>query len=467
MSDELAFAPAVTLARLVSERRVSPVELVELFLQRIERFDGALNSIVTLDAEGALRAARAALASAGGDQAPPFAGVPIAVKDLHLTEGLRTTFGTRSLAGFVPDFDEEHVARIRRAGFIVVGKTNVPELGTLPFTESELLGPCRSPWDLARTPGGSSGGAAAALAAGLVPVAHGSDGAGSIRIPASNCGLVGLKPARGRVSNAPLFGDLAGGLTTAGALARHVVDAAGLLDAMRGYAAGDPHWAPEPARPYVDEISTDPGRLRVGLVTTSPLATFGADAVAAAEAAARLLEDLGHCVEPFELPVGERLRHDFETVWAAGLAALPVDEATLEPFNAALARRGRQQSAAGFLQALTSLQAQSRVIVGASLAYDVVACPTLTRPPLRVAELAGLGGDAQAMLDALAGYVGFAPVANITGQPAVSLPLHASGEGLPVGVMFTGRPADEATLFRLAAQLERATGWAARRPPVS
>lgn len=464
MDTDLLFAPARELALLVRDREVSPVELVEACLDRIERIDGRLHSVVTLDAEGARRTARAAEQAVIDDEdLPAFHGVPTAIKDLHLTKGLRTTFGTRAMAPLVPTIDDEHVARLRRAGFVFVGKTNVPEFGTVPFTESELLGPCRNPWDPGRTPGGSSGGAAAAVAAGLVPVAHGSDGGGSIRIPASNCGLFGLKPARGRVSNGPLFGDRGGGLSTAGTITRDVRDAALMLDAMAGYAVGDPHWAPPPPRPFVEEVGTDPGRLRVGLVTTSPLAAFDPVCVAAAEDAARLLTDLGHAVDPFEMPVDEQLRADFEVLWAAGVASLPVDPAALEPFNAALHARGQAESAGRLVQAVNGLQLQSRAIVGASLAYDVVCSPTLARPPLEIGELAGL--DAEAMFDANAAYVGFTPVANVTGQPSMSVPLGWSPDGLPLGVMLTGGPADEATLLRLAGQLETAADWRSHRPP--
>ncbi len=464
--DDLLMRSATALAQLVRDRQLSPVELVSASLDAIERGDGRLNSIVTLEAEAALDAARRAeVATSGAAELPPFHGVPTAIKDLHLTAGMRTTFGTQTLAEFVPDRDDEAVARLRSAGFIVLGKTNVPEFGTLPVTESRLLGPCRNPWDLQRTPGGSSGGAAAAVAAGFLPVAHGSDGGGSVRIPASNCGLFGVKPARGRISNAPLFGDRVAGLSTTGTLTRFVEDAAGMLDCMAGYATGDPHWAPPPERPFAAEPGRDPGRLRVGLATTSPLAEFDAQCVAAAQDAARLLESLGHTVEPFEPPVGEQLRAHFELLWAAGVTALPIDPDTLEPFNAGLHARGRGAHAGELLQAVTALQQESRRIVGAALAYDVVLSPTLARPPLRIGELDGL--EMAALFDANVAYVGYTPVANITGQPAVSLPLGWSSDGLPLGVMVTGRPADEATLLRLAGQLQQATDWTGRRPPLA
>lgn len=464
MDETLLFSPAVELARLVGERAVSPVELTELALRRIEALDDRLNSVVTVDPDGALAAARAGERAAGTPDAPPLLGVPVAIKDLHLTAGLRTTFGTASLAGFVPDVDEESVARIRRAGCVVLGKTNVPELGTLPVTEPVLHGPCRNPWEPTRTPGGSSGGAAAAVAAGLLPVAHGSDGAGSLRIPASNCGLVGLKPTRGRVSHGPLQGDGGFGLGSIGPVARYTADAAALLDAMRGYADGDPYWAPDPDRPFRAEVDRDPPPLRVGMVTAARLFTFSPGAVAVVEDAAALLEELGHRVESFALPVDEAFRNSFETVWAARLAAAPVDPSGFEPYNAALAERGRSFDAVAVLRAIQALQLASRRIVGESSRFDVVIFPTLTRPPLAIGELDGL--DLSATLDALVGYVGYAPVANVTGQPSVSLPL-GEVDGLPLGVTATGRPGDEATLLALSGQLERATGWPDRRPVIS
>jgi len=261
VSDELAFTPALELAARVRRGEISPVELTELFLERIDRLDPKLNAFVTVDADGALAAARAAEASPSD---APFHGVPIPIKDLNETAGLRTTYSTKAYAKYVPEFDAAVVRRIREAGFVVLGKTNTPELGTIAQTESELNGACRNPWDVSRTPGGSSGGAAAATAAGLCPLAHGSDGGGSIRIPASCCGLFGLKPSRGRVSPSP-YGSGALGISTSGSLARTVRDAAALLDAMAGYETGDFYVAPAPERPFLEEAERAPGRLRMGL----------------------------------------------------------------------------------------------------------------------------------------------------------------------------------------------------------
>jgi amidase len=464
--DSLAFRPAVELAGLVARREVSPVDVVGLFAERIERLDGRLNSVVTLDAERALALAKQQEALAGTDAAPPFLGVPILVKDLTMTAGLRTTSGNKALADHVPDFDDAHVTSLRTAGFVVLGKTNVPEWGTLPITESALLGPCRNPWNPEFTPGGSSGGAAAAAAAGLTPVAHGSDGAGSIRIPASNCGLFGIKPSRGRVTKAPLYGDGPVSFSTAGPLARTVADAAALLDVLRGPVHGDPFWAPEPDRPYAEDARQDPPRLHIGLVEAAPWAPYSPVAEEALRVAAELFERLGHRVEPCTLPLKDRLRRDFRTAWTVGLAANPVPPQTFEPYNAELARRGLELRAVDLLDATTSLQQQAAAIVQATNAFDAVCLPTLTGRTLRVGALASLLDDPDRTLTELEGYVGLTPVANITGQPSMALPLHTDGD-LPFGVTVTGRPADESTLFRLAGQTERATGWPSARPPVS
>src|SRR5918995_5287224 len=250
--DDLAFAPVTEQARLVREREVSPVELVELYLERIERLDPELGAFVTLCAGAALAEARAKAAAPAN---APFHGVPIALKDLDTTAGIRTTFSCAAYAEHVPDFDLAHVAKTRAAGFVVLGKTNTPEFGTTAFTDSPLNGPCRTPWDLGRNAGGSSGGAGAAVAAGLVGIAQGSDGGGSIRIPASCCGLFGLKPARGRVSNAPRFGEVLAGFATEGPIARSVRDSAAVLDVLAGAQPGDPYTAPTQIARYSAEIT--------------------------------------------------------------------------------------------------------------------------------------------------------------------------------------------------------------------
>ena len=435
-----------------------------MHLGRIERLDPQVNSFVTVCGEEALAAARAADATPAE---APFHGVPIAVKDLTATSGVRTTYSSRAFADNVPDFDTAVVRRIRDAGFVIVGKTNTPEFGTTAFTESELNGATRNPWSPERTPGGSSGGAAAAVAAGLIPLAHGSDGGGSIRIPASCCGLFGLKPSRGRVSSAP-FPSLEG-LSTAGPISRTVADAAALLDVLAGYEPGDPWWAPSPARPFADEVGADPGGLRVAVTSTPPYDTpVDSACVAALEAAAELLAELGHDVReatpPWTVP---GLAERFITVWQVSPALYPGDPSLYTPLNRGLVEAAQATSAVDYAAAVFEIQAAGRRIVGFWSDVDVVLTPTLALPPVPIGwqEEGADGAIAQLMRNVA--FTPFTAIANMTGQPAVSLPLHWTDSGLPVGVQAIGPPAGEAVLLRLASQIEAARPWADRRPPVS
>lgn len=461
---ELAFLPATEQAHLIRTREVSSVELVQLYLGRIELLDPDLNSFVTVRHEDALTDARAADAS-GNDA--PFHGVPIAIKDLTATAGIRTTYSCRAFADNVPDFDTAVVRRIREAGFVIIGKTNTPEFGTVAFTESELNGATHNPWNPALTPGGSSGGAAAAVAAGLVPLAHGTDGGGSIRIPASCCGLFGLKPSRGRVSTAP-FSSLEG-LSTSGSLARSVGDAAAFLDVLAGYEPGDPWWAPPPARPFAREVDEHTGRLRIAVTTEPPIdAPVHPDCGAAARSAAALLEDLGHDVVDATPPwSGDGLIDAFIAVWQVGPTLYPVDPELLTPLNRSLAVEARATSAADYAAAVVRLQAASRHIIGFWEQFDVVLTPTLALPPVPIGwQEEGVDGAIE-QLHRNTLFTPFTAVANLTGLPAMSLPLHESSDGLPIGVQAIGPPAGDALLFRLAAQLEEAHPWREARPPIS
>ncbi len=461
---ELAFLPATEQARLVRTGEVSSVELVQLYLERIERIDPQLNSFVTICGEKALADARERDSRAAEG---PFHGVPIAVKDLTATAGIRTTYSCRAFADNVPDFDTAVVRRIRDAGFVIVGKTNTPEFGTVAFTESELNGATRNPWSPERTPGGSSGGAAAALAAGLVPLAHGTDGGGSIRIPASCCGLFGLKPSRGRVSNAP-FSSLEG-LSTAGPLARHVSDAAAFLDVLAGYEPGDPWWAPPPQRPFADEVGADPGRLRVAATATPPIGTpVHADCLAAFETVVELVTQLGHEVVDATPPWSESdLIDDFLAVWQVGPTLYSIDEDLLTPVNRGLAETARSTSAADYALAVVRLQAAARRIVAFWRDVDVVLTPTLALPPVPIGWQEEGVDTAQEQLRRNTVFTPFTAVSNLTGQPAMSLPLGTSSDGLPIGTQAIGPPAGDALLVRLASQLEAARPWHDRRPPVS
>ena len=466
MDEELAFATALELAATVRTREVSPLELADLYLDRIERLDPQLNSYVTVDADGVRAAARAA------ESAPseaPFHGVPLPIKDLNETAGLKTTYSTKAYADNVPDFDAAVVRRLREAGFLVLGKTNTPELGTIAQTESELNGACRNPWNTERTSGGSSGGAAAAVAAGLCPAAQGSDGGGSIRIPASCCGLVGLKPSRGRVSPAP-WGSGSIGLSTNGSLTRTVRDTAALLDVMAGPEPGEFFVAPEPERPFLAEADIPPGRLRIAVTTTPPLEVpLDPECVAAVEATAALLSDLGHeVVEASPAWQADEAIAEFIRIWQVGPTLAGIEDVSLlEPINRALAEDARATTSAEYGLAVIRLQTLVRSVAAFWLDVDVLVTPTLAMQPVPIGwTYEDTDGDGRLAFARQLLFTPFTALINVTGQPAMSLPLHQSAESLPVGVHFVGRPFAEATLIRLAAQLEQARPWIDRRPPV-
>ncbi len=455
-------------AAAIRAGELSPVEVVEHYLDRVDRLGAVVGAFVTVtpDAARAAAAAAAEAVRAGGDL-PPLHGVPTAIKDLNLTAGVRTTFGSLAYADFVPDVDDFVVARLRAAGTISLGKTNTPEFGLPCYTEPDVAPPARTPWDLDRSAGGSSGGAGAAVAAGLVPFAQGSDGGGSVRIPASACGLFGLKVSRGRVSNGPMRGDVTG-LGWNGPLARDVRDAAALLDAMAGPMPGDPHWAPPPAEPFLRAADREPGRLRIGRYRTPPVGDVPLDpeCLAAYEATSGLLAELGHDVEDVPPPYGPAALPAFRALWTVSALLTPVPpeaEGRLRPLTRLLREQGRRVSGAEFAMALGTLQAGARAAVTATAAYDAVLTPTLAQLP---APVGGLRDDAdpQADFDAQVAFTPFTAVYNMTGQPAVSVPLYWTAAGLPVGVQLVGHPADEATLIALAAQLEAARPWAHRWP---
>lgn len=466
---DLAFSTALEQAELIRRGEVSSRELVQLYLDRIAAHDGEINSYVHVLADAAreLAAEKDEQTAASGERTdlPPFHGVPVSIKELNLLEGAPATMSTRLMESFTAPVDEEIVARLKRAGMVPLGKTNAPEFGTVPWTESELHGPCRNPWNTDHTPGGSSGGAAAALAAGLCPASQGSDGGGSIRIPASNCGLYGLKPNRDRVSRAPLFGDHAFGLVTDGMLTRTVADSAAFLDLISGYVPGDPGMLPPPERAFLDEVGRDPGRLCIGVTTDSPVVTPQPQVVAAVESARDLLADLGHEVVEVQMHLTDDVVEAFSLIWTAMIASNPVPIDSLEPFNQWMARHGAEISAPQYLAAQFQLQLACRAMVGRfHHEYDVLLSPVLAQLPLRIGELDDVAGEAR--WERMKSYAAYAPLVNATGQPAASLPLHWDEEtGLPVGVQIVGRFADEATILRLSAQLEDARPWADRRPP--
>ena len=465
---ELHDLTALDQGAAVRRREVSPVELVDHYLERVGRLSDQVGAFVTVTDELARKQALLAQSRAG--EGGPLFGVPTAVKDLNLTAGVRTTFGSAVFADFVPDVSDEVVLRLEAAGTISLGKTSTPELGTPCYTEPEVAPPSRTPWDLERMAGGSSGGAGAAVAAGLVPVAHGSDGGGSIRIPASCCGLVGLKPSRGRISAAPVYGDPVG-LGTSGPLARTVRDAAALLDVMAGPAVGDPTWAaPLPdGETFLGWCDRPPGRLRVARFATPVItdAPVHPEVLAAYDAASRLLEELGHDVVDVQVPMPREAVPVFETCWAVltALAILPPgSEDRLRPLTRWLTERGRAVSGPEFGLAVGELRRVAAATLRALAPYDAVLTPTLAQPPLRIGEIRDDADPARDFENQKV-FTPWTSAWNVTGMPAVSLPLHMTADGLPVGVMLAGRPGEDHRLLALAAQVEQAAPWHERRPP--
>lgn len=474
IASELSNLDATAQAELVQQKEVQPIELVEAVIEQIEKLNPQINAVVTRMYDEARAAAGAETGKA------PFAGVPFLLKDiLAAYKGVPTTSGSKYLRDLKPDQDSELVARHKRAGLIVVGKTNTPEFGILPTTEPELFGASRNPWNTEYTTGGSSGGSAAAVAAGILPMAHANDGGGSIRIPASCCGVFGLKPTRARNPLGPNFGDIYSGLVVEHAVTRTVRDSALLLDATSGRMRGDPYCAPAPARPFIEEVGMDTGKLRIAFFTEAPLGTpIHEDCVAAVEDAAKLLVDLGHEVVNTAPAIdGEMMWKSFMAIWAAGVAwsiqntslatgRMPA-EGELEPGTVALNEIGIRVSASEYLLSVQYLQILARHIAEFMKNYDLLLTPTLGSPPLKLGSFASAPEDPMAGMRVATEFVPFTPICNATGQPAMSVPLYWNDAGLPVGTHFMGRYGDEATLFRLASQLEQARPWAHRRPPVS
>jgi amidase len=470
---DLAALDATAQADLVRRKEVKPIELVNAAIERIERLNPTINAVITPMYDLAIKAASGPLPDG------PFTGVPFLLKDYMVAyAGVRLTYASALLRDYVVDHDSEMVVRYKRAGLIVLGKTNLPEFGILPTTEPHFFGPTRNPWNTAHSSGGSSGGSAAAVASGMVPMAHGGDGGGSIRIPASCCGVFGLKPTRGRNPLGPDIGEAMGGLITDHALTRSVRDSAALLDATAGPDVGDPYWAPPPARPFLQEVGADPGKLRIALSFEPPTGTpVHPDCVAAVRDAAKLCADLGHHVEEAAPAVNsEQITQAFVAVFAAG-AAMTVDVMSLasgraltqeevEPLTWAVHQMASGQSAPSYLLAQTTLHRIGRDVARFMVDYDVWLTPTLAEPPLPLGSLESTPENPLAGLLQAANYIPYTPICNMTGQPAMSVPLYWGSDGLPIGTHFMARFGDEATLFRLAAQLEEARPWAERRPPV-
>ncbi|HXM54488.1 MAG TPA: amidase [Candidatus Dormibacteraeota bacterium] len=446
------FASALEQAAAVRRREVSARELVDAYLERIERLNPRLNAYWLTTPE----LAREQADHVGTDG--PLAGAPTSVKDLVAMAGYPLTFGSRAFEDQVASVDAFLVTRMKAAGAPILGRTTTPEFGSRPVTEFGLHGTTRNPWNLDRTPGGSSGGAGAALAAGLCAWAHGTDGGGSVRIPASCCGLVGLKPSRGRISPGPLVGEGWAGLSTQGVLARTVDDAAAGLDTLAGHLPGDPYWS-EPEGSYLRDRPA-PGRLRIGFQATADC-EIHAEIQELVRRTARTLEELGHHVEEAGPDTGP-LRPAMRTVVTAGTASYPVaDPSVLDPLNAAMKEAARHLTAADYVTAVNTIRNHSRVVVAFWDEHDLLLTPTLTQPPYPIGAFAGAGAEMTQTLE----WITFTSPYNCTGQPAITLPLGTSADGLPLGVQLVGAPRGEMLMLAVAAQLEEAMPWGDRRPP--
>ena len=482
------------LAELVQKKEVKPSELVEEAISRIEKLNPQLNAVIYKMYELARKAADRDIPDG------PFKGVPFLMKDILMAyAGAPLTNGSRFFKDFVPDHDSELVTRFKAAGIIAVGKTNTPEFGLVPITEPELFGPTNNPWDLSRTPGGSSGGSAAAVAARMVPLAHASDGGGSIRMPASCCGVFGLKPTRGRNPIGPDFGEAWRGLHCDHVLSRSVRDSAAMLDATAGSDVGAPYYAVPPVRPFLSEVGAEPEKLLIAFTSKPFLGDIvHKDCVKGLEATAEICRDLGHeVIEAAPQIDGKAFARAFLTiVFVETRATIEESEMLLnrkasfkdfEPSTWALSLLGRRCRAPELSKSLNLAQLTARQIGEFFEKYDVLLTPTLAMPPVLTGALQPKGTRAVAMkllgslnasglintlsgIDALAehvfGFMPYTPLFNVTGQPAMSVPLYWNDEGLPIGMQFVGRYGDEATLFRLASQLEKARPWSERIPPI-
>jgi len=462
------------LADLVRRGEVKGIELLETVIERIEALNPKVNAVVTRMYDQARRAVKSGL------PVGPFTGVPYLLKDLHLLyAGVPTTSGSRFFADFVPDHDSTMTVRLKQAGLVICAKTNTPEFGQATGTDPVLFGSTRNPWNPNISCGGSSGGAAAAVASGMVPMAHATDGGGSIRIPASYCGLFGLKPTRARTPYGPDLGEGWSGASVGHAVTRSVRDSAALLDVTAGPDVGDPYWAPPPSGSFLDEVGLDPGKLRIALCTTSftgsPVDRVCIDA---AQNAARLCQSIGHAVEDAQPQVeGAELREAQRIIAISNLRVTldararetgkPWTEENVERMTYISAKGVDQVSGADYARSIQAIHRAGRQVGRFFEKYDILLTPTMACAPLPLGQPDTMASDAEVFRDPLMRTIGFTSLFNAAGNPAMSVPLYWSDAGLPIGIQFAGRFGDEATLLRLAAQLEKARPWAKRRPPLS
>ncbi|MBD2329361.1 amidase [Alkalinema sp. FACHB-956] len=465
---DLAFTSALEQARLIREKVISPLELTQLYLDRIERLDPQLGAFFHVAAEQALQDAQAKteqITQCSADL-PPFFGVPTGIKDLNSVKDMPCCYGVRLLRNRIAAQDDLVTTKMKQAGFVILGKTSTSQLGALPYVEPPGFAPTRTPWNLAYSAGGSSGGAGAAVAAGLCAVAPGTDGGGSVRIPAACCGLVGLKPSRGRVSCAPVD-EYFSGCVVSGTLARSVADAAALLDVLAGYEVGDPYWLPNPNTSFLEATQHDPGKLRIGFATQiPPLGDASADCREAVLKTAHLLESIGHTVEPMEFGAFEfgEMIEPFRLVWQIH-SDVGIPGIFLEKVNRDLWFKAQFFRAGKYIQVRQRLYAFARRVVQVCQPYDLVVLPTLMYPDLQVGAWKRL--SAQQILQKVIHWIAPCPAFNVSGQPAIALPMGFTPAGIPVSVQLVGRPAAESSLIAVARQLEAIVDWQQQRPTIA
>lgn len=461
----------VGLADLVRTKQVSAGELLDEAIARTAKVDPQINAVVVRHDDFAKRQIDNGLADG------PFTGVPFLLKDLEILQGTRTTFGASVYKDNVADHSGTLAQRFLDAGLTIFGKTSTPEFGLMPTTESRLFGPTRNPWNLAHSSGGSSGGAAAAVAARILPVAHASDGGGSIRIPASASGVFGLKPTRARTPLGPDRGEGWGGFSCGHVVSISVRDSAAMLDAIHGPEPSSPYVAPQPQRPFLEEVGRDPGRLRIAFTDKSPYGdAIDPEIAAATREIAALLAGLGHHVEERAPGLAADPAAVMSTIVAANTAlnvrlaeqrfGRAMTDSDFEVLTLASAHNAQKASATDYVTAQLGAFQISRALATFFQSCDVLLCPTLCSPPLRIGELNTMSEDLSHIAPILRRYMPATAMFNMSGQPAMSVPLAWNAAGLPLGMMFSARFGDEATLFRLAAQLEQARPWKDKLPPV-
>jgi amidase len=464
------YIEAWQLRELILKKEIRPREAAEFFLSRIEQLNPALGAFVTVTADRALDdAARVERLSAAEAAAMPLYGVPVAIKDLTWTKGILTTYGSRAYQDFVPTADHEYVVRIRRAGGLMLGKTSTPEFGARVTTEGGFCPTVRNPWDRTRTAGGSSGGSACAVAAAMAPIAEGSDGGGSIRIPAACCGVAGLKPSRGRISMAPVQGEGWAGCSTKGSIARSVRDAALLLDVMAGPVTGDPYGLPLPEHPFSSAVSRRPKGLRLAALSETVLSAIEPETLAAFDSACGVLRELGHRVEPIKLDL-TRIMAPFQIVTVCGIGSYKVeDPGLLDPIVRPVWELGRRFSATDYISAVTAMHNIGREIVQELAPYDALITPALTRPAVPLGTLPNpknpfVNDSTGRPVPDVYTWTAFLFPFNATGQPAFSIPIGFTKAGLPIGLQIVGRPGDESGIISIAAAFEEARPWRENHP---